>query len=69
MKPLLSERIADAHKEMEAAPESYQLYMHDVVQLLDNAGVHTEEALKAIMDAYNLGFHKGVRYVKNRNKK
>lgn len=65
----LSERIAEAHEEMEAAPEAYQLYMRDVVQLLDEAGVHTEEAFKALINAYDLGFAKGKRYEKNRNKK
>ena len=68
MKPL-SERIADAHEEMEAAPESYQLYMRDVIQLLDEAGVHTEEAFKALINAYDLGFARGRRYEKNRKKK
>ena len=68
MKPL-SERIAEAHKEMEAAHGSYQLYFHDLVQLLDDTGLHTEGAFKAILDAYDLGFARGRRYEKNRKKK
>ena len=68
MKPL-TERIAEAHKEISGAPGAYQLYLYDLVQLLDEAGLHSAGAFDALVNAYDLGFAKGMRYQKNKKKK